>query len=81
MARDSPNRTLPRTAEDKKFEAVVVTVAAADDEEYLKALAKKVHMAALHRNTRPAQPRRRMRWNQSQISARSPTAASHKFLI
>lgn len=52
--------------EDKKFEAVVVTVAAADDEEYLKALAKKVHMAALHRNTRPAQPRRRMRWTYNQ---------------
>lgn len=76
-ARDSPNSTLPRKADEIKFEAVVVTVAAADEEENLNALAKNVHIAALHRNTSPIQQRRRSRWIQSQSSARSPVYAPH----
>lgn len=38
-----------------KLDVVVVTVTVAVEEEYLKALAKKVHIMALHINTRPPQ--------------------------
>lgn len=45
--------------EDMKLEAVVVTVALAEEEEYLSALAKKVHITALHVKSSPPQRRRR----------------------
>lgn len=44
--------------EEMKLEAVVVTEAAAEEEESRKALVKTVHITALHTNTRPAQLRR-----------------------
>lgn len=42
--------------EEMKFEAVDVTVAVAEEEECFKAFAKKVHITALHANTRPPHP-------------------------
>lgn len=41
-----------------KLEAVVVTEAAAEEEESRKAFVKTVHITALHTNTRPTQLRR-----------------------
>lgn len=44
--------------EKMKLEAVVVTEAAAEEEESRKAFVKTVHITALHTNTRPTQLRR-----------------------
>lgn len=41
-----------------KLEAVVVTEAAAEEEESRRAFAKTVHITALHANTKPTQPMR-----------------------
>lgn len=62
----SPNMSCPKNAEDMKFEAVVVTVALADEEEYLSALAKKVHITALQVKSSPPHSSRRGMCSQSQ---------------
>lgn len=48
-----------KLTEEIKFEAVVVTVARAEEDECLSALAKKVHITALQENRRPPQSSRR----------------------
>lgn len=49
--------------EEMKLEAVDVTVAVAEEEEYLRALAKNVHITALQANMRPPHPARSIREN------------------
>lgn len=49
--------------EETKFEAVDVTVAVAEEVEYFRALANKVHIIALHASTRPPHPTRNIRGN------------------
>lgn len=48
-----------KLTEEIKFEAVVVTVARAEEEECRRALAKNVHITALQVNRRPPQRSRR----------------------
>lgn len=62
----SPKITLPRTAEEIKLDAVLVTVALAEEEQCRRALEKKVHMTALQVNSRPPHSSRRGRQSQSQ---------------
>jgi len=50
---------LSNLTEKIKFEAVVVTVARAEEDECRRALAKKVHITALQVNRRPPQSSRR----------------------
>lgn len=62
----SPKISLPRTAEEMKFDAVVVTVALAEEEQRRRALEKKVHMMVLQVNSRTAHSSRRGMWSESQ---------------
>lgn len=74
----SPKITFPRMAEEMKLDAVVVTVALAEEEQCRRALEKKVHMTALQMNSRPPHSSRRGTWSQSQ--ARIPPCASVQLL-
>lgn len=49
--------------EDMKLDAVVVTVAWVQEDEYLSAFARKVHITALQVNSRPPHSRRRGMWS------------------
>ena len=49
--------------EDTKLDAVVVTVARAEEEECLRALEKKVHITALLVNSSPPHSNRRGMWS------------------
>lgn len=66
--------------EQMKLEAVVVTEAMAEEEERRSALAKTVHITALHANTKPRQPMRNSagscRMRGGKLHALTPTAPS-----
>lgn len=49
--------------EETKLDAVVVTVALAEEEQCRRALEKKVHMTALQVNSRPPHSSRRGMWS------------------
>lgn len=52
---------------EMKFDAVVVTVALAEEEQCLRALEKKVHMTVLQKNSRPPHSSRRGMWSWKQV--------------
>ena len=52
-----------KLTEEMKLDAVVVTVALAEEEQCLRALEKKVHMTALQVNSRPTHSSRRGMWS------------------
>lgn len=62
---------------EMKLDAVVVTVALAEEEQCLRALEKKVHMTALQMNSRPPHSSRRGMWSWKHTGERGSSSQLH----
>lgn len=62
---------------EMKLDAVVVTVALAEDEQCLRALEKKVHITVLQMNSRPPHSSRRGMWSWKHTGERGRSSQLH----